>query len=129
MEISMRFWKTLNRSKDIAHDDYGRPHGSAVKGGSATALGMINIVLGSLVAFVGSWLILRRVLFDGHPGRNVGVPTVFMVMAGVSVLLLGVGFIVAGVGVVKRRPWGRILALVVAGFASVAVLVCYALFS
>jgi hypothetical protein len=96
----MRFW---------AQDAYGRPHKLAAKSGASTALGIITIVLGSVLALVGSWLLLRGVLFDGRPHladrRMGGVPTVIMATAGVSVLFLGVSFILAGVGVVKRRPW------------------------
>jgi hypothetical protein len=76
-----------------------------------TALGVINIVLGSLVALLGLYASLRP--YHGVP---------FVVWFGLLGLLFGVGFIMAGFGVVRRRPWGRILTLVLAGFTAVATL-------
>jgi hypothetical protein len=70
-----------------------------------------HIVAGSLVALFGVYALLL-------PHR--GVP--FEIIIGLAALFCGVGFIMAGVGVVRRRKWGRILTLVMAGLTAVALL-------
>jgi hypothetical protein len=113
-------------------DDRPRRRGSAPKSGAVTALGVINIVLGSLVALPGLWLLLRAFFagtgadmnpFRPNPGRGlIGLQFAIVLVAGLLILLFAGGLIMAGVGVVRRRPWGRILTLVLAGFAALPVL-------
>jgi hypothetical protein len=88
------------------------------------AIGVVNIVLGSILTMV-SGAVLAAVTFLAIPLSAVGstkqAPIGFMgVIAGMFALLIGVVFlfsimlIVAGVGVLKRARWGRILSLIYA---------------
>jgi hypothetical protein len=103
----------LDRDDNEEDDNYEHPRrrGSTAKSGAVAAVGVISIVLGSLVALLGLYASLQP--YHGVP---------FMVGFGLLGMLFGVGFIMAGVGVVRRQPWGRILTLVLAGFTAVATL-------
>src|SRR5579862_4939210 len=103
---------TMPVDQDWQDDDRPRRSGLAAKSGVVTALGVVDIVFGSLVALPGLWLLLRGVFVARRPHPTghgiIGASAVFDVVVGLIVLLIGVGFMMAGVGVVSRRPWGRI---------------------
>lgn len=84
-------------------------------------LGVLNIVLGALGALAGMVVLL---VFGGIAGivstsantqdALTAVPILGLVGAGVCILLLVLSLpaIIAGVGLLKYRRWGRILAIV-----------------
>jgi hypothetical protein len=114
-------------------DDYDiRRRGRDVEAsGAVTALGVINIVLGSLVGLFSLCFLLAGLMFTGfaqdarqvgmnNPGVNVfALGGMVAMIVGVLILVFGVCLVLAGIGVVNRRAWGRILTLVLAGIAAV----------
>jgi hypothetical protein len=87
-----------------------------------TVLGVLYIVLGAM-GMIGAFVIL--LVFGGaagivgtvaeqEPGAEIAVPIVAAVGLGLFVLItiLSVPGIIAGIGLIKFRPWARILALV-----------------
>ncbi len=122
---------------DDDNEDYDdRPRRLKVSGksGAVTAVGIINIVLGSLVTLGGICFLLSGLVFTGAAvdARNQFGPQgggglfaaagAMIVVLAILVLVLGVAEIMAGVGVLNRRPWGRILTLVLAGLVALSAL-------
>jgi hypothetical protein len=118
-------------------DDYDRPRrrGAGDKSGAVTAVGVVNIVLGSLVALLSMCILLGGLFFAGaaadlnqfgpkpNPARGVfGLVGGLAIVMGVMILLYAVGLITSGIGVLHRRNWARILTLVLAGFTAVGAL-------
>jgi hypothetical protein len=109
---------------DYPEDDYGRPERS----GAVTGVAVISFVLGGLVILFGLCGLLGALVQAGEgmhgPGGgfaglgNLGFAVAFVIL--LFILLWGIGAIVAGVGVINRRQWGRVLALVLGGIAAVA---------
>jgi len=99
------------------------------RSGAVTAVGVINIIVGSLgtlgglcVTFGGGMLVamVREGEFDGQFEEFDELPdwiAAFVVGIGVFFLLLGGTTIAAGIGVLQRKGWGRILTFVVGGIA------------
>lgn len=93
-----------------------------------TAVGLLTLLAGGLYAVVGGLLIAagadadRRL--EGDPAGGFGwllqILAAFTAAVGVAALLVGVIGVVAGWGVLSRRPWARVLTLVVAALATVA---------
>lgn len=113
---------------DDYHDDYvDRRLRRGERSGAVTAVGVINIVLGSLYVLGGLCLLLGGALvggaaqdFRGNPGGGL-----FAVFAGAIILfafliiVVAVLHILGGVGVLNRRNWARILTLVLGGLSAV----------
>jgi hypothetical protein len=105
------------------------------RSGPVTAIGIVNIVLGTLGA-IGSFCILIGGFFiAGAPafnrgGPGPGAPPAGMmglmggavVLVGVLAMLFGAAYIFAGIGVLNRRNWARILSLVLGGFTGLGAL-------
>jgi len=87
-----------------------------------TAVAVVNFVFGALGVFAGLWAmmtfhaVMSRSLTDGK--------TTQVAMAGLGMALYGVACgivaIIAGIGVLKLAPWGRILSLSYAGLSIVS---------
>ena len=91
-------------------------------------LGILNIVMGCLTASVGfvALLILSGVagaihwsaISTGDNGAPFAAPIISLVGLGVAAffVLLGLPSIIGGWGLLKFRPWARVLGIVVSGF-------------
>jgi hypothetical protein len=86
-------------------------------------LGLATVILGAMYALVGATLLYAGVHALGQlPGdeqQSGWAPVLaavmgFVVVFGVALLVQGVPQVVAGMGVMLRRPWARVLTLVMA---------------
>lgn len=111
--------------------------GSASKSGAVTAVAVVNFVLGGLSIVCGGFMLLGGAAVTSMMGQGGNVPGgeqlpadvpagmiggIVMIMA-VVIMILGVPMIIAGVGVVKRRQWGRILTLILGAIAGILAVV------
>src|SRR5262249_20409591 len=103
--------------------------------GAVTAVAVLNFLLGGLCLICGVISFIVGALATGvgdaasrEPSGRLGgalltsLGIVLIILAG-GYVLLGIGGIVAGVGVTNRRQWGRILTLVLGGLAALLALV------
>lgn len=108
---------------------------SVERSGWVTTVGIVNLVFGSIQLLCGGCMSFGGLMFigpmreaiqkemDGGPGPEVAdFVGVFMVVMIVVLLASGALLIAAGVGVLKRRPWGRILTFVLGGLTGVGTL-------
>jgi hypothetical protein len=91
-------------------------------------LGILNIVMGCLTALAGVFalLILSGVagvihwsaVSSGEDGALFAAPVISLIGLGVAAffVLLGLPSIIGGWGLLKLRPWARVLTLVVSAF-------------
>jgi DNA-directed RNA polymerase subunit RPC12/RpoP len=106
----------------------GAVYGQAPRSGVVTAVAVVNYVVAGLqlmcgLAFMAFGLLGARMLRNAaaqNPnvqinGVNVGL---IVVIVGVVWLALAVPMLLAGYGVQKRRNWGRVLSLILAGLAA-----------
>jgi hypothetical protein len=123
-----------------------RPVDQAVDGGrgplpgSLLASGVLLIVGAVLAALLGAMVVLSAAVMESLPNRSGMSPGEFralmattrpaMIGIGVVILAAGAFHLLGGIGVLKRRTWGRILGLVVSligivlfGFALISLLV------
>jgi hypothetical protein len=95
-----------------------------------TAVAVVNFVLGGLNALCGGLLLLGGGVaagagatgaVGGEPEAAAAATIVggVLIVLGILVLLLSLPTIIAGVGIVKRRQWGRILTLILGGISGV----------
>jgi hypothetical protein len=114
---------------DYDDDYYDRPFQSRVgnRSGAVTVVGVVNIILGSLLALLSCLILFCGVIFAAAAnGPRMGGPgdgLFAFIGGGVFIVLYSIGLIMAGVGVLNRRNWARVLNLVLGGFAGVAALV------
>ncbi len=122
------------RRRDDDYDDIGRVGGGS-SSGSVTGVGVISIILGSMTLLCGLCVVVLSMgIFGGAGGGNFGgranFPDIFQAAAGVMivisilVLVLGVLYLVGGIGVLQRRNWGRIMTLIMAGFSALLGIFC-----
>ncbi len=89
---------------------------------AVTGVAVLNFVCGALFMVCG----LGATVFGGAAGASLGramsasirgqvTGALAGIVVGFAILVLGVPFLVAGYGVLKRCQWGRILALVLGG--------------
>ena len=107
------------------------PHGAqSPPSGMVTAVGVVNFLLGGLNALCGGVLIMGGGLAAGAGAASAagGEPEAaaaativggLIIVIGVVVLILSLPMIIAGVGIVKRRQWGRVLTLILRGILGV----------
>lgn len=116
------------------------------KSGAVTAVAVVNFVLGGLSSLCGLLFMVAGsfvVQMLGGLGQEIarqpppdmpaaevraleaaaqvagGIGTMIVVIVAVIILFIGVTMILAGVGVVQRKSWGRILTLILGGIASI----------
>ena len=114
------------RDDDIENDDdpfeggYRRPQSGAV-----TAIAVIHFVLGAIVVLMSFCGVLVILIVAGEadkagafamPGVGGGFVASFVVV--LLIFLWGLAAVVAGIGIVNRSQWARILAMVLAGIAA-----------
>lgn len=99
--------------------------------GSVMTVGILLLLLALLVGFFGAILVFASAFFDQIP--SLGTPIVdpetgeaidaevalemvqgFVVGIGVVLLAVAVGHLAAGIGVLRRAGWGRVLGIIVA---------------
>jgi len=92
-----------------------------------TAIGLVTLLFGLAYGAVGGSLILAddalaEPLRKGHPAGGLAfllwLVGAMAAAAGALSLLQGVLGLVAGWGVLARKPWGRVLTLILAGLAT-----------
>ena len=95
----------------------------ASKSVAVTVIGLMTVLWGCAQAVLGGCLAFGGAELEGNLGTNDPVgglaPVLLltaglMVMIGVVFLFLGVPMMLAGLGVLLRKQWGRILAFVMA---------------
>lgn len=114
---------------------------SAERSGAVTAVGVVNIIFGvlsllcGLVIFLGASLIGiggKAAAQNAMPNNPQGAQAAggVMAMAGAMAAVFAVIFIVfaalyvfAGVGVLKRQQWGRVLTIVLASLSAVGLVI------
>ena len=120
------------RRDEEDYDDVSRPRRGG-RSGSVTGVGIISIILGSLTLLCGLCTGIGSLYFSaaaGGPGMRQRNPFPFQAAAGVAIvvavviLILGVFYLVGGIGVLQRRTWGRIMTLVMAGFSGLLGVLC-----
>ena len=109
---------------------------SVERSGWVTAVAVVNFVLGGLQFFFGGCITFVAILFgdafrqmmdeaikEGLEIEPEMVEAMGAIIVGMAIAMLvsGVLSIAAGYGVSRRRPWGRILSLVLAGFTAFGV--------
>lgn len=104
-------------------------YGQAPPSGAVTAVAIVNFIFGGLAAIcgavmlVGGGAIANAIMGAGNdPNLNMegagvaaGALGGFVMVIALIVLLVAALYIFAGVGVIKRRQYGRILCFVLAG--------------
>ena len=140
-----------NPTEETIPDALQHPEAAALSGstptarplpGSVTAAAVILLIYGVLGSLATLLMLLTVVLFAqlpnmmpsdyfsrGYPGFNeesfgamMTMGVVFMVAFAVVGALLAAAHVAAGIGVLKRRGWARILGLVVSGLAVVVLI-------
>jgi hypothetical protein len=107
---------------DYLEDDFGRPQRSS----AVTGVAVINFVIGGLVLLIGMCGFLG-VLVEAsegwrHGGGLAGREFAIVFIIILFILIWSIGAIIAGVGVISRRQWGRVLTLILGGIAMVKTL-------
>jgi hypothetical protein len=115
-----------DRYDDDEDDDLGRRRKREAPSGAVTGVGVIGIILGILVLLLGMCL-LMGVAFMGEAGRQgafampgFGAGMAVVMVVTILILLWGALAMVAGIGVINRKQWGRILNLIVTGIGAAA---------
>lgn len=115
-----------DRDDDYEDDYVDRRLRSTGHSGAVTAVGIINIIVGSLSALLGLCLFLGGAFvggaandFRGNPGAGLaGVLAGAILIVAFLILVIAVLEILAGVGVLNRKNWARILTLVLGGLSA-----------
>ena len=133
----------MDEDEDFDDEPRGRSRrGGGSASGRVTGVGVISIVLGSLVTLASFCFLLGGLFFAGAANDIRNMPNMKMpnnanvnvnagagffavfeariIIVGILILVFGIGQIMSGVGVLRRRQWGRILCMVIAGFYAVA---------
>jgi fumarate reductase subunit D len=92
---------------------------------AVTVLGLITLLLGGAYAALGGQLILAGASWAGQSGGDpwgpvatlFGILPALLIAVGVAFLPLGLLGLLAGAGVLLRKPWGRILTFILAVLA------------
>jgi len=92
---------------------------------AVTAAGYGTLLWGAWNAVLGVTAIYNGIAWLTHPGDDAwwpvatlfGVLPVIVIVIGVAFVLYGVLSVIAGIGVLRRKRWGRILALILACLA------------
>ena len=98
---------------------YGQEAGPE-RSGVVTTAGVITLILGStvlLIGLCGTGLMFIAVADELDRGRG-GPEIIFGLLIGFFVLLWSGAAIAAGFGLLNRRHWGRVLALILGGFGA-----------
>jgi hypothetical protein len=104
---------------------YARRPGGTKESAAVTLLAVGNMVLGSMVLLCGLCGLLVVNVFGsgggqlgglGLPGLGGGMALSMLVV--LAILSWGIGAIVAGIGMIHRGAWSRLLGLCLAGFAA-----------
>jgi hypothetical protein len=91
--------------------------------GAVTALGVITLLLGVAYAAFGGWAIVDGASWFALPPSQEpmtqvvalgGIVPAFIIVFGAVFLLLGILVLLAGVGLLWRKQWGRVLTFILA---------------
>ena len=81
-------------------------------------LGWINIISGAFMLLIGALVVVALFFFAPVTDRQAAIVLpVIAIVVGSVLGLISIGQIITGIGLLKRTPWARVLALVVAVFA------------
>jgi hypothetical protein len=89
---------------------------------AVTILGVVNLLLGGVSMGLGATAFYLRALFrsfvgEAHARFMLLVLADLYALIGIVLLLLGVAWMLAGLGVLRRQQWGRILTYILAVLA------------
>jgi hypothetical protein len=84
-----------------------------------TILGILHIARGGFVLLIGviAWLTLAGIGAISGNAVALGILGLLATIAASLMIFLSVPSILAGVGIIQHRQWGRILALIVGGIS------------
>jgi hypothetical protein len=89
-----------------------------------TSVGVIAILVGLLQFFgCGCFSIMSlSSLYASvlHPGHGIGRLTGFAICMVLALLILSLLYLISGIGVLRRRHWGRLMTMVLVGISLVA---------
>ena len=99
---------------------------------AVTVIGLITLLMGGYGVVFGGWVIFAGADWLEHPSKDPwirafalgGFVPALMVILGIVFLMLGMGGVLAGLGVILRKQWGRILTFIIAVVASLSGLTC-----
>ena len=101
----------------------------APQSGAVTAVAVISFVVGGIVLVFGICGGIGVAMFTGQAGGfmafNIpafGSALGIAIGICVAIILWGIGVIVAGIGVINRSQWGRVLTLILGGIAALVAL-------
>lgn len=93
---------------------------------AVTVIGLITLLPGGYCTAFGGWAIFAGEDWLGHPSKDPwmqafalgGIVPALLIVFGVAFLILGILGLLAGVGVLLRKQWGRILTFIMAARAA-----------
>jgi hypothetical protein len=110
--------------------ELGDTMSTAVRGGptnhvAVTFLGVLTLLVRAAYAGFGGWLIFAGTSWFGQPREDpwqemaglFGIGPALVIIVGLAFLPAGVLGLLAGLGVVLRKQWGRVLTFNLAGLA------------
>lgn len=115
-----------DRDDDYEDDYVDRRLRRTEHSGAVTAVGIINIIVGSRAVLVGLCVFLGGAFlggaandFRGNPGAGLaGAFAGAIIIVAFLILVVAVLEILAGVGVLNRKNWARIMTLVLGGLSA-----------
>ena len=95
---------------------------SRSKSVAVTIIGLTTLLLGAAYAAVGGWFVFAGADWLEHPSQDPWVQTfalgglvpIVIILLGIAFLMPGILGLLAGSGVLARKPWGRILTYIFA---------------
>ena len=105
---------------DSFEEDFFRPQRS----GAVTGVAVVNFVMGGLVVLFGLCGFMAALVeasegWHGGGGSIAGLGFAVFVVIDLFILIWAAGAIIAGVGVINRRQWGRVFSLILGGIAGI----------
>lgn len=109
--------------------DYGMAQPHSERSGAVTIVAIMSFVVGALVLLFGMCSFIGVAALTGEAGARgvlripeLGAGMGLAIVVCVAIILWGVGAVLGGIGVMGRKQWGRILTLVLGGFAALVAL-------
>jgi len=98
---------------------------AASKNVAVTVLGLLTLLLGISYASLGGWMMMAGTGWfmehDPDPGKQLGawfgLGAALIIVIGIPFAMLGIVVVLAALGVLLRKSWGRMLTFAVAGMA------------
>lgn len=86
------------------------------RSGVVIGVAVVNFLLGALFVIVGLLCLFAAIMMLTSGGRRDRDDAWQPLMLGFGLLIIGVGYVVSGIGLLGQRNWGRIITLILGGF-------------